>query len=101
LLKAVHEPPPRPAWLCGAPSPGDGLTTGRSRCRGVHLRVPAPGAVADLLVRRDGLDPDVALAAARATQSHIGLARRLAKDPEARERRRRRPAVPAGTPGAG
>src|SRR5690606_19367691 len=101
LLKAVEEPPPRTVWLLCAPSPEDVLTTIRSRCRGVHLRVPAPGAVADLLVRRDGLDPDVALAAARATQSHIGLARRLAKDPEARERRRRQLAVPAGIRGVG
>jgi DNA polymerase-3 subunit delta' len=44
-------------------------------------------AVADILVRRDGIDPDVAAAAANATQGHIGRARRLATDPRARERR--------------
>jgi DNA polymerase-3 subunit delta' len=52
-------------------------------------------------VRRDGLDPDVALAAARAAQSHVGLARRLARDPEARARRRRLLSVPAGIRGVG
>lgn len=44
-------------------------------------------AVADVLVRRDGIEPDVAAAVARATQGHIGRARRLATDKRARERR--------------
>ncbi|PFG39211.1 DNA polymerase-3 subunit delta' [Georgenia soli] len=101
LLKAIEEPPPRTVWLLCAPSPEDVLTTIRSRCRAVHLRVPDPRAVADLLVRRDGLDPDVALASARAAQSHVGLARRLARDPEARQRRRRLLSVPAGIRGVG
>jgi DNA polymerase-3 subunit delta' len=101
LLKAIEEPPPRTVWLLCAPSPEDVLTTIRSRCRAVHLRVPDPRAVADLLVRRDGLPADVALAAARAAQSHIGLARRLARDPEARERRRRLLAVPTSIRGVG
>src|SRR6185503_433124 len=41
-----------------------------------------------LLVRRDGADPAIAAYAARAAQSHIGLARRLALDEGARIRRR-------------
>jgi DNA polymerase-3 subunit delta' len=44
-------------------------------------------AVAEVLVRRDGIEPAVAEAAARATQGHIGRARRLATDARARERR--------------
>ena len=40
-------------------------------------------------MRRDGADPDLAARAARASQSHIGLARHLATDPDAWERRRR------------
>ena len=87
LLKAIEEPPPRTVWLLCAPSPQDVVVTIRSRCRGVVLRVPVAD-VAALLVR-DGVDPAVADAAARAAQSHIGLARRLARDPEARERRAR------------
>jgi len=87
LLKAIEEPPPHTVWVLCAPSAQDVLPTIRSRCRGVVLRVPPPEAVADLLVRRDGADPALALAAARAAQSHVGLARRLARDEGARERR--------------
>ncbi|MFI2488399.1 DNA polymerase III subunit delta' [Promicromonospora kroppenstedtii] len=87
LLKAIEEPPPHTVWVLCAPSVQDVLPTIRSRCRGVVLRVPPPQAVADLLVRRDGADPAVALSAARAAQSHVGLAKRLARDAGARERR--------------
>ena len=89
LLKAIEEPAPRTVWLLCAPSPQDVLVTIRSRCRPVVLRVPPAEAVADLLVESDGVDRDVALACARAAQSHVGLARRLARDPEARDRRGR------------
>ncbi|QEU92814.1 DNA polymerase III subunit delta' [Streptomyces kanamyceticus] len=87
LLKAVEEPAPRTVWLLCAPSLEDVLPTIRSRCRHLTLRTPPVAAVADVLVRRDGIEPDVAAAAARATQGHIGRARRLATDPRARERR--------------
>jgi DNA polymerase-3 subunit delta' len=87
LLKAVEEPAPRTVWLLCAPSLEDVLPTIRSRCRHLTLRTPPVDAVADVLVRRDGIEPDVAVAAARATQGHIGRARRLATDPRARERR--------------
>lgn len=89
LLKAIEEPPPRTVWLLCAPSPQDVVVTIRSRCRGVALRVPPVADVAALLVERDGVAPEVAEMAARAAQSHIGLARRLARDPEARARRLR------------
>lgn len=87
LLKSIEEPPSHTVWVLCAPSVQDVLPTIRSRCRSVGLRVPPPQDVAELLVRRDGADPDVALDAARAAQSHVGLARRLARDPEARSRR--------------
>ncbi|MEW2388919.1 DNA polymerase III subunit delta' [Streptomyces venezuelae] len=87
LLKAVEEPAPRTVWLLCAPSLEDVLPTIRSRCRHLTLRTPPVDAVADVLVRRDGIEPDVASAAARATQGHIDRARRLATDPRARERR--------------
>lgn len=88
LLKAIEEPPERTVWILCAPSPEDMLPTIRSRCRHLGLRIPAAEAVADLLVRRDGVDREVALASARAAQSHIGLARALARDPQMRARRR-------------
>ncbi|MCU1631913.1 MAG: polymerase delta subunit [Micrococcaceae bacterium] len=87
LLKAIEEPPPRTIWLLCAPSPGDVLVTIRSRCRSVGLRLPPVRDVAELLVARDGIDPVTAEAAARAAQSHIGIAKRLATDDGARERR--------------
>jgi DNA polymerase-3 subunit delta' len=87
LLKAIEEPPPRTIWLLCAPSPGDVLVTIRSRCRMVGLRLPPVRDVAELLVSRDGIDPATAEAAARAAQSHIGVAKRLATDDGARERR--------------
>jgi DNA polymerase-3 subunit delta' len=87
LLKAIEEPPPRTIWILCAPSPADVLVTIRSRCRAVSLRVPPVEDVAALLVRRDGIDPQMAGLAARAAQSHVGIARRLAQDAGARERR--------------
>ncbi|KMO97860.1 DNA polymerase III subunit delta' [Streptomyces roseus] len=87
LLKAVEEPAPRTVWLLCAPSLEDVLPTIRSRCRHLTLRTPPVAAVADVLIRRDGVEPAVAAAAARATQGHIGRARRLATDESARARR--------------
>ncbi|GAA2676866.1 DNA polymerase III subunit delta' [Streptomyces lunalinharesii] len=87
LLKAVEEPAPRTVWLLCAPSIEDVLPTIRSRCRHLTLRTPPVGAVAEILVRRDGIDPQTADRAARATQGHIDRARRLATDERARSRR--------------
>ncbi len=88
LLKALEEPTERTVWLLCAPSAEDVLITIRSRSRHLALRTPPPDAVARLLVERDGVDPMMAAFAARAAQSHIGLARRLATDEYARNRRR-------------
>ncbi|GAA3488107.1 MULTISPECIES: DNA polymerase III subunit delta' [Streptomyces] len=87
LLKAVEEPAPRTVWLLCAPSLEDVLPTIRSRCRHLTLSTPSVAAVADVLVRRDGIEPEAAMTAARATQGHIGRARRLATDERARSRR--------------
>jgi len=87
LLKALEEPVPRTVWMLCAPSVEDVIITIRSRSRHVRLRTPSVESVADLLVRRDGVDPPMAMYAARAAQSHVGLARRLARDENARIRR--------------
>ncbi|MGI5349688.1 DNA polymerase III subunit delta' [Streptomyces sp. CA-250714] len=87
LLKAVEEPAPRTVWLLCAPSTEDVLPTIRSRCRHLALRTPPVDAVADLLMRRDGIEPGMAAFAARATQGHIDRALRLATDERARARR--------------
>jgi DNA polymerase III subunit delta' len=88
LLKALEEPTPRTVWILCAPSVEDVIITIRSRSRHVRLRTPPVEAVADLLQRRDGIDAPMAMYAARAAQSHVGLARRLARDEGARIRRR-------------
>ena len=87
LLKSLEEPPERTVWVLCAPSDADLLPTIRSRVRTVRLTVPSVADVAALLERRDGVDSALAEQAARHAQSHIGMARRLATNPEARARR--------------
>ena len=71
--------------LC-APSlhPDDVPVTIRSRCRVIGLRTPTVDAIADVLVRRDGVDPALAAWSAGAAGGHVGRARRLARDEDAR-----------------
>src|SRR5579875_2920062 len=100
LLKAIEEPAPRTVWLLCAPSAVDLPTTIRSRCRLVTLRTPATDAGARALIR-EGVPDDQALAAALAAQGHIGRARRLAREPEARRRRAEVLTVPSRVSGLG
>jgi len=88
LLKALEEPPAGTIWLLCAPSEADMLPTIRSRVRRVALKMPAVSEVARLLTERDGVDPKIASQVAAESQSHIGMARRLATSNEARSRRR-------------
>jgi DNA polymerase-3 subunit delta' len=101
LLKAIEEPAPRTVWLLCAPSAEDLVPTIRSRCRLIVLRTPSSASVADVLVRRDGADPELALAAARAAQGHIGRARRLATDAGAARRREEVLRLPVAVTGLG
>jgi DNA polymerase-3 subunit delta' len=101
LLKAIEEPPPRGVLLLCAPSVEDLLPTIRSRCRLVPLRTPPVEAVAEVLVRRDGVDPAMAAFAAQAAQGHIGRARRLALDEDARTERRDVLSLPRALQGVG
>lgn len=87
LLKAIEEPPPFTVWVLCTPSPEDVMTTIRSRCREINLAVPHAEDVAELLVRRHGIDRERALDAAHAAQSHIGRASALATDLEASRER--------------
>lgn len=87
LLRALEEPPPRAVFLLCAPSTEDLLPTIRSRCRVVALRTPLVEDVTAMLVERDGVDPAVASFAALASGGHVGRARRLASDEEARRNR--------------
>jgi DNA polymerase-3 subunit delta' len=103
LLKAIEEPPPRTVFLLCTPSthPDDISVTIRSRCRLLPLRQPPADAVAAVLASRDGVAPDLASGAAAAAQGHVGRARRLARDPEARKRRDAVLAVPRRLTGVG
>lgn len=91
LLKVVEEPPPSTVFLLCAPSvdPEDIAVTLRSRCRHVALVTPSTEAIAGVLVDTDGLDAETAGWAASVSGGHVGRARRLATDPEARQRRER------------
>jgi DNA polymerase-3 subunit delta' len=86
VLKMIEEPPPRTVVMLCVPSlhPDDVMVTIRSRCRLVGLRTPSVDAIADVLVRRDGVDPALAAWSAAASGGHVGRARRLARDEDAR-----------------
>ena len=87
LLKAIEEPAKLTMWILCAPSSKDVLITIRSRCRIVSLRTPPADAIAELLIKRDGIDKAMAHFAAHASLGHVGRAKLLATDEQVRERR--------------
>jgi DNA polymerase III subunit delta' len=87
LLKVIEEPGARTVWLLCAPTLTDVIPTIRSRCRHLSLRTPSISAVTKLLIERDGIDPKMAEFAASAAQGHIGRAKYLATNEEARKTR--------------
>jgi DNA polymerase-3 subunit delta' len=89
LLKSIEEPAPASVWMLCATAVEDVMITIRSRCRPVRMRTPSVDEVATLLATRDGIDRDVARAAAAAAQGHIGRAKLLATNPDVRDRRRK------------
>jgi DNA polymerase-3 subunit delta' len=91
LLKVVEEPPPSTVFVLCAPSvdPEDIAITLRSRCRHVALVTPPVEAIARVLIETDALPEDKAQWAASVSGGHVGRARRLATDEQARERRQR------------
>ncbi|NNG20888.1 DNA polymerase III subunit delta' [Naumannella sp. ID2617S] len=99
LLKAIEEPAARTVWILCAPTPDDVVATIRSRCRLLTLTTPNPAAIAELLIRRDGVDPAMAAYAARASGGHVGRARALARNEGARNRRREVLRIPSSLTG--
>ncbi len=87
LLKVIEEPGLRTIWLLCAPTLTDVLPTIRSRCRHLSLRTPSTKAITNLLIERDAVDAKTAEFVARASGGHIGRARRLATDANARQNR--------------
>ena len=88
LLKSLEEPPKGTIWMLCAPSEADLLPTIRSRVRRISLKVPTVEAVAQLLVEKYGVSHGLAQQSAAQAQSHVGMARRLATNSGARDRRR-------------
>jgi DNA polymerase-3 subunit delta' len=88
LLKVVEEPGLRTVWLLCAPTLTDVIPTIRSRCRHLSLRTPSTKAITKLLIERDSIDAATAEFVAKASGGHIGRARRLATDPNAKENRK-------------
>ena len=87
LLKAIEEPARLTMWILCAPSSKDVLITIKSRCRIVSLRTPPAEEIAELLIKRDGIDKATAHFAAHASLGHVGRAKLLATDEQVRERR--------------
>jgi DNA polymerase-3 subunit delta' len=83
----IEEPGLRTIWLLCAPTLTDVLPTIRSRCRHLSLRTPSTKAITNLLIERDSVDAKTAEFVARASGGHIGRARRLATDANARQNR--------------
>lgn len=86
LLKSIEEPPASTFFVVLAEELPPELATIESRCVRIDLTaVPAP-AIADRLVA-DGVQPDVAEAAAASAGGSLARARLLARDPEVAARR--------------
>ena len=98
LLKSIEEPPSHTVFLLCAPSthPDDVSVTIRSRCRVVNLVTPPADAIAEVLIARDGVDPEMARWAASVCAGHVGRARALARSETGRDHR----AKVLGVPGA-
>ena len=102
LLKSIEEPAPRTVWILCAPN---------ARRRGGDHPVALPPAALcrrrasprwrELLQTRDGIEPDLAAYAARVAQGHVGRARALARDEEARNRRAEVLQIPSQLKGLG
>ncbi|HHU39958.1 MAG TPA: DNA polymerase III subunit delta' [Propionibacterium sp.] len=95
LLKAIEEPAARTVWVLCAPTPDDVIVTIRSRCRRVELATPSEASIATLLEQRDGVPHELAAHAARVAQGHIGRARAIARNEDARRRRSEILRIPA------
>ena len=88
LLKSIEEPPAKTVWILCSPTPNDVIVTIRSRCRNLNLKTPSVEAVTKFLVEKESIEYDVARQAVICAQSHVGMARYLARNPQARINRR-------------
>ena len=102
LLKSIEEPAPRTVWILCAPTPDDVVATIRSRCRLLRLQTPERGRGGASCCRPGtAIEPELAAYAARIAQGHVGRARVLARDEEARNRRAEVLRIPSQLKGLG
>lgn len=94
LLKVLEEPPSRTFFVLCAPAAEDVLPTIKSRCRHLGLRLPRTEQVAQLLIDRNNIEPELAKFVAKAALGHVGVAKALATNPTARERREQTLQIP-------
>jgi len=94
LLKSLEEPARNTFFILCAPTAEDVLPTIRSRCRHLGMRLPRTSEVARLLVERNKVEPELASFVAKAALGHVGVAKALATDPRARERREQTLQIP-------
>lgn len=94
LLKILEEPPTRTFFLLCTPAAEDVLPTIKSRCRHLGLRLPRTNQVAQLLIDRNGIEPELANFVAKAALGHVGVAKALAINPQARARREQTLQIP-------
>jgi DNA polymerase-3 subunit delta' len=94
LLKTIEEPESHAVWLLCAPTLSDVPVTIRSRCRHVQLRTPSTKSVEEFLLDSTKVDANTAAFSARVSQGHIGRARFIATNQDARLRRKEVLALP-------
>ena len=100
LLKTIEEPPDSTTFLILADFVPQDLITISSRCARIDFRAVDPQVIADRLVS-EGVDPDSAAEAARASGGNVDRARVLAADPDLAARRRTFADVPYELDGTG
>lgn len=100
LLKTIEEPPDSTTFLILADFVPQDLITISSRCARIDFRAVDEQHIADRLVS-EGVDPDSASEAAKASGGNIDRARVLAADPELAARRRAFADVPKQLDGTG
>ena len=100
LLKTVEEPPPSTIFVILADLMSPDLVTIASRCARVDFQPLDEATVAGVL-RAEGVDDEVALAAALASAGDLRRARVLAADPELERRRQAFATVPQRLDGTG
>ena len=94
LLKSLEEPSRHTYFLLCAPTAEDVLPTVRSRSRHLGMRLPRTSEVARLLIERNKIEPELAKFVAKASLGHVGVAKALATDARARERREQTLQIP-------